>query len=109
MHSSDQPVEDSKTEMLSTVVLTAAFCLFISQIDLRLMVFRWGRITVHWGRKEEKAPEEKAGPSLRVRSLFRLTRLHYSRSRSHLVETSSDQTLSCGRANRNQGAIVASS
>ena len=58
MHSSDQPVEDSKTRMLSTVVLTAAFCLLISQIDIRLLVFRWGRITVHWGRKEETTPEE---------------------------------------------------
>ena len=58
VHSSDQPVEDSKTRMLSTVVLTAAFCLLISQIDIRLLVFRWGRITVHWGRKEETTPEE---------------------------------------------------
>ena len=69
VHSSDQPVEDSKTRMLSTVVLTAAFCLLISQIDIRLLVFRWGRITVHWGRKEETTPEEKLysfEPSMRI-------------------------------------------
>ena len=79
--------------MLSVIVMTAVFCLIISQIDLRLMVVRWGRITVHWGRKEETAPEEskytvnrfpKYAPNMQQR---RQTKTQYKSKPSFVART----------------------